>query len=220
MSCESETIDVLRESGHKMTPQRMMILTSLRHAKGHLCAAEIFEQVKAAYPYVDISTVYRTLNVLKDMRLISETHMGGGDATFEWVGERAAPPPDLPEVRRRDSAGPHISSSSARRSRRPWLSRRHGPLRDLRAVRGMPARDQRTDFYLEPAAGDGCASDCVYLYGKGNAMKRNSIIIAAVLIGVSAFVFGVREATIRATKHQAAGTTPDGLHEASFGGRS
>ena len=32
MSCESETIDVLRESGHKMTPQRMMILTSLRHA--------------------------------------------------------------------------------------------------------------------------------------------------------------------------------------------
>ena len=86
MSCESETIDALRESGHKMTPQRMMILTSLRHAHGHLSAAEIFEQVKAAYPYVDISTVYRTLAVLKDMRLISETHMGGGDATFEWVG--------------------------------------------------------------------------------------------------------------------------------------
>lgn len=85
MSCESETIGVLRESGHKMTPQRMMILTSLRHAPGHLSAADIFEQVKAAYPYVDISTVYRTLTVLKDMRLISETHMGGGDATFEWV---------------------------------------------------------------------------------------------------------------------------------------
>ena len=85
MSCESETIDVLRESGHKMTPQRMMILTSLRHAKSHLSAAAIFEEVKAAYPYVDISTVYRTLAVLKDMRLISETHMGGGDATFEWV---------------------------------------------------------------------------------------------------------------------------------------
>jgi Fe2+ or Zn2+ uptake regulation protein len=85
MSCESETIDALRESGHKMTPQRMMILTSLRHAPGHLSAAEIFEEVKAAYPYVDISTVYRTLSVLKDMRLISETHMGGGDATFEWV---------------------------------------------------------------------------------------------------------------------------------------
>jgi len=86
MSCESETIDVLRESGHKMTPQRMMILTSLRHAPGHLSAADIFDRVRASYPYVDISTVYRTLTVLKDLRLVSETHMGGGDATFEWVG--------------------------------------------------------------------------------------------------------------------------------------
>jgi len=86
MSCETETIDVLRGSGHKMTPQRVMILTSLRHASGHLSAADIFERVKAEYPYVDISTVYRTLTVLKDMRLISETHMGSGDATFEWVG--------------------------------------------------------------------------------------------------------------------------------------
>jgi Fur family ferric uptake transcriptional regulator len=86
MACESETIDALRGSGHKMTPQRMMILTSLRHASGHLSAAAIFDQVKEAYPYVDISTVYRTLTVLKDMRLISETHMGSGDATFEWVG--------------------------------------------------------------------------------------------------------------------------------------
>lgn len=86
MSCESETIDTLRGSGHKMTPQRMMILTSLRHARGHLSANDIYEQVREAYPYVDISTVYRTLTVLKDMRLVSETHMGGGDATFEWVG--------------------------------------------------------------------------------------------------------------------------------------
>ncbi len=86
MTCESQTIDLLRESGHKMTPQRMMVLTTLRHAPGHLSAADIFEDVKRSYPYVDISTVYRTLNVLKELRIVSETHMGGGDATFEWVG--------------------------------------------------------------------------------------------------------------------------------------
>lgn len=86
MGCESETIDLLRETGHKMTPQRMMILTSLRHANGHMTAAEIFDRVKAEYPYVDISTVYRTLGVLKDLHLIAETDMGVGDATFEWVG--------------------------------------------------------------------------------------------------------------------------------------
>lgn len=85
MACESETLAVLRGSGHKLTPQRMMIVSSLRHAPGHLTAADIFERVKAEYPYVDISTVYRTLSVLKELRLISETHMGGGDAAFEWV---------------------------------------------------------------------------------------------------------------------------------------
>ena len=85
MSCEAETIDALRASGHKMTPQRALILSSLLHAPGHLSAADIYERVKEQYPYVDISTVYRTLSVLKDMRFISETHMGGGDATFEWV---------------------------------------------------------------------------------------------------------------------------------------
>lgn len=85
MSCEAESIGILRGAGHKMTPQRILILNSLRHASGHLTAADIFERVKAAYPYVDISTVYRTLTVLKDLRLISETHMGGGDAAFEWV---------------------------------------------------------------------------------------------------------------------------------------
>ena len=85
MSCESETMNVLREAGHKMTPQRVMVLNSLRHAPGHLSAAQIYERVRSEYPYVDISTVYRTLTVLKDLRLVSETHMGGGDATFEWV---------------------------------------------------------------------------------------------------------------------------------------
>jgi len=86
MSCETETVGALRRSGHKMTPQRMMIVTSLRHADGHLTAADIYERVKQDYPYVDISTVYRTLSVLKDMRLIAETDMGRGDALFEWVG--------------------------------------------------------------------------------------------------------------------------------------
>lgn len=85
MSCETETVQVLRETGHKATPQRLMILAALRHADGHLTAGDIYEQVRLEYPYVDISTVYRTLAVLKELRLVSETDMGTGDATYEWV---------------------------------------------------------------------------------------------------------------------------------------
>ena len=85
MSCETETVQVLRETGHKATPQRLMILSALRHADGHLTANEIYEQVRLDYPYVDISTIYRTLAVLKELRLVSETDMGTGDTTYEWV---------------------------------------------------------------------------------------------------------------------------------------
>lgn len=62
-----------------------MILSALRHATGHMTASGIYEQVVAEYPYVDISTVYRTLTVLKDLRLVSEIDMGVGDASYEWV---------------------------------------------------------------------------------------------------------------------------------------
>jgi Fur family ferric uptake transcriptional regulator len=65
-----------------------MILSALRHASGHLTAGEIFEQVKLDYPYVDISTVYRTLSVLKELRLVSEIDMGTGDTTYEWVRQQ------------------------------------------------------------------------------------------------------------------------------------
>src|SRR3990172_10686307 len=85
MSCETETVQALREAGHKATPQRMLILSALRHADGHLTAAEIFDHVRLDYPYVDISTIYRTLAVLKELRFVSETDMGSGDTTYEWL---------------------------------------------------------------------------------------------------------------------------------------
>ncbi len=85
MSCENETVQVLRDRGHKATPQRLMILSALRHAEGHQTAGDIFDQVRVDYPYVDVSTVYRTLSVLKTLRLVSETDMGTGDTTYEWL---------------------------------------------------------------------------------------------------------------------------------------
>lgn len=87
MSCETETVQVLRETGHKATPQRLMILGALRHADGHLSASDIYDLVVKEYPYVDVSTVYRTLNVLKELRLVSETDMGVGDMAYEWVAQ-------------------------------------------------------------------------------------------------------------------------------------
>ncbi len=64
-----------------------MILSAVRHANGHVTASEILDRVKRTYPYIDVSTVYRTLGVLKAMRVVSETDMGGVEATYEWIDD-------------------------------------------------------------------------------------------------------------------------------------
>ena len=84
MSCEDHSVQTLRDSGHRLTPQRVLILSSIRHADGHMTAAEILDRVRESYPYIDASTVYRTLSVLKKLRLISETDMGD-ETIYEWL---------------------------------------------------------------------------------------------------------------------------------------
>ncbi len=82
---EEDTMQALKESGLRLTPQRLMVITAVRQAGGHVTASEVLEQVKETYPYIDVSTVYRTLGVLRQMRLVSETDMGGGEDRYEWI---------------------------------------------------------------------------------------------------------------------------------------
>ncbi len=75
------SIDVatqLSEKGYRMTPQRMMILDAIENSDQHISAEEIHAQVVAKYPNVNISTVYRTLELLKKLNMVTETDLGGG----------------------------------------------------------------------------------------------------------------------------------------------
>ncbi len=87
MSCERDTAVALRDAGHKVTPQRMFILSSVRHAGQHITATDLIEQVRRSFPFVDQSTVYRTLSSAADIGLVSETDMGAGDTQYEWIGK-------------------------------------------------------------------------------------------------------------------------------------
>ena len=87
MATEDDAAEILRRAGHKVTPQRMLIVRALRDAAGHVSANQIADEVRAVYPFVDVSTVYRTLDVLKRLRLATATDMGGGDVMFEWAPE-------------------------------------------------------------------------------------------------------------------------------------
>jgi len=78
MSQSGDTASKLREQGYRLTPQRMMILSAIENSNSHISAEEIYRQVVAQYPHVNISTVYRTLELLKKLGLVTETNLGEG----------------------------------------------------------------------------------------------------------------------------------------------
>lgn len=72
----------LAELGYRLTPQRMLVLAAVENSDGHISAEEIYAQVVAKYPHVNISTVYRTLDLLKRLGLVTETDLGGGRVRY------------------------------------------------------------------------------------------------------------------------------------------
>ena len=68
--------------GYRMTPQRMMVVEALHDSDQHVSAEDLFARVKAKYPYANISTVYRTLELLKELGLVNEIALGDGCVRF------------------------------------------------------------------------------------------------------------------------------------------
>jgi Fur family ferric uptake transcriptional regulator len=80
-------LEALSEAGHRMTPQRSMIVSAIEHSSNHISAEEIYASVVTKYPHVNISTVYRTLELLKEMSLVTETNLGNGRVSYHPTGK-------------------------------------------------------------------------------------------------------------------------------------
>ena len=85
MEHSRDIVGELSEQGYRLTPQRLMILSAIEDTDSHISADEIYTQVVAKYPNVNISTVYRTLELLKRLGLVTETDMGGGRVRYHPV---------------------------------------------------------------------------------------------------------------------------------------
>jgi Fur family ferric uptake transcriptional regulator len=72
----------LSELGYRLTPQRMMVLSAIENSDNHISAEEIYAQIVVKYLNVNISTVYRTLELLKRLGLVTETDLGGGRVRY------------------------------------------------------------------------------------------------------------------------------------------
>lgn len=87
MTHHYDLLERLRAQGHRLTPQRDMILLAVHDAGGHASAEEIHQQVLAQNPNVDLSTTYRTLELLTEMGIVYRTDIGDGTSRYELAEE-------------------------------------------------------------------------------------------------------------------------------------
>ena len=74
--------DAIRGSGKRLTLQRRLVLDAVQRARHHVTADEIAKRVRAKYPQIDPSTVYRNLEALEELGLVTHTHLD--DRVTRW----------------------------------------------------------------------------------------------------------------------------------------
>ena len=69
-------VETLRSQGYRLTPQRLLVLSIVAEGSSHMGVDEVYQRAKAAYPYMDIATAYRTLNLFKRIGVVTEVAIG------------------------------------------------------------------------------------------------------------------------------------------------
>ncbi|MBN1137896.1 MAG: transcriptional repressor [Anaerolineae bacterium] len=86
MACEKVFVQQLRARGFRLTPQREIILSVLHDVEGLATVEELYQRVQNISSSVDISTVYRTLDLLQELDLVSCVDAGDGQRRYELLG--------------------------------------------------------------------------------------------------------------------------------------
>lgn len=77
-----ELTAALRQEGFRITPQRVAILDYLLKTDDHPSAESIHKIIKEKYPMVSLSTIYKTLDLLREKKLVNEIEVEG-EARFD-----------------------------------------------------------------------------------------------------------------------------------------
>ncbi len=78
--------DTLRASGYRVTPQRQLVLEAVTKLE-HATPEEIFADIHQTARGVNVSTVYRTLELLEQVGLVTHTHLGHGAPVYHPAAE-------------------------------------------------------------------------------------------------------------------------------------
>ncbi|MCG3398924.1 Fur family transcriptional regulator [Staphylococcus massiliensis] len=80
----------LQQSSYKLTPQREATVTVLiENEADHLSAEDVYLKVKDKAPEIGLATVYRTLELLAELKVVDKINFGDGVARFDLRKEGA-----------------------------------------------------------------------------------------------------------------------------------
>ena len=77
-----QVVDALRAAGKRVTPERRLLLRVIA-TNPHLDANEIYLQAHKDDPKLNLSTVYRTVKMFAELRLVDASHLGQGHDHYE-----------------------------------------------------------------------------------------------------------------------------------------
>jgi len=82
--------EALHDAKYKLTPQREVTLrVLLENESDHLSAEDVFMKVKEKYPEIGLATVYRTLELLNELKILDKINFGDGVARYDLRKEGA-----------------------------------------------------------------------------------------------------------------------------------
>ena len=76
----------LRARGYRVTPQRQLVLAAVTKLE-HATPEEIWADVQQTASGVNISTIYRALELLEQLGLVTHTHLGHGAPRYHLAAE-------------------------------------------------------------------------------------------------------------------------------------
>lgn len=82
-----ELVDGLRRRGVRITAPRRAVLDALAEAGSHLTAEALHGLVQDRHPDISHSSIYRTMDLLSDLGIVTHVHLGHGPAEFHLAEE-------------------------------------------------------------------------------------------------------------------------------------
>lgn len=79
----SDLSHMLRDSGYRLTPQRLAVVRALIESEEHPSAETIYQRISEDMPTTSLATVYNTIDALKMIGQVLEVSPGSGPLRYD-----------------------------------------------------------------------------------------------------------------------------------------